>query len=142
MGVYVWGPDAAMVRANRIVGNTELRVAERGNGVSVWNSPGTQVLDNDISAGRDGIFSNTSKHNLFRGNRFRHLRYAVHYMYTNDSEVSDNISEDNDIGYAIMYSHRSEEHTSELQSLMRISYAVFCLKKKIYQKNTTNKSSI
>src|SRR3546814_9554513 len=28
-------------------------------------------------------------------------------------------------------SHRSEEHTSELQSLMRISYAVFCLKTKI-----------
>src|SRR3546814_7151699 len=32
---------------------------------------------------------------------------------------------------------RSEEHTSELQSLMRISYAVFCLKKK---KNTTQKT--
>src|SRR3546814_6890304 len=32
--------------------------------------------------------------------------------------------------------HRSEEHTSELQSLMRISYAVFCLKKK---NNTTTK---
>src|SRR3546814_4203267 len=29
-----------------------------------------------------------------------------------------------------MFAHRSEEHTSELQSLMRISYAVFCLKKK------------
>src|SRR3546814_5287983 len=29
---------------------------------------------------------------------------------------------------------RSEEHTSELQSLMRISYAVFCLKKKNYYK--------
>src|SRR3546814_5605901 len=28
------------------------------------------------------------------------------------------------------FTHRSEEHTSELQSLMRISYAVFCLKKK------------
>src|SRR3546814_6883908 len=28
------------------------------------------------------------------------------------------------------FEHRSEEHTSELQSLMRISYAVFCLKKK------------
>src|SRR3546814_6319008 len=33
--------------------------------------------------------------------------------------------------------HRSEEHTSELQSLMRISYAVFCLKKK--KDNTENK---
>src|SRR3546814_3539834 len=30
---------------------------------------------------------------------------------------------------------RSEEHTSELQSLMRISYAVFCLKKKKHKKN-------
>src|SRR3546814_5524218 len=30
---------------------------------------------------------------------------------------------------------RSEEHTSELQSLMRISYAVFCLKKKTPNKN-------
>src|SRR3546814_8864091 len=31
---------------------------------------------------------------------------------------------------------RSEEHTSELQSLMRISYAVFCLKKKTYKQIT------
>src|SRR3546814_2296052 len=33
---------------------------------------------------------------------------------------------------------RSEEHTSELQSLMRISYAVFCLKKKTTSNNTQN----
>src|SRR3546814_10553818 len=33
---------------------------------------------------------------------------------------------------------RSEEHTSELQSLMRISYAVFCLKKKKKQKKQHN----
>src|SRR3546814_1338604 len=32
--------------------------------------------------------------------------------------------------------HRSEEHTSELQSLMRTSYAVFCLKQKTRQNNT------
>src|SRR3546814_6798093 len=40
-------------------------------------------------------------------------------------------------GFAVLpYADRSEEHTSELQSLMRISYAVFCLKKKItYNKN-------
>src|SRR3546814_1947687 len=34
---------------------------------------------------------------------------------------------------------RSEEHTSELQSLMRISYAVFCLKKKIQHKQEASK---
>src|SRR3546814_6078989 len=37
---------------------------------------------------------------------------------------------------------RSEEHTSELQSLMRISYAVFCLKKKIINTNATQSNSI
>src|SRR3546814_1164904 len=36
---------------------------------------------------------------------------------------------------------RSEEHTSELQSLMRISYAVFCLKKKIKTKTILSKQS-
>src|SRR3546814_2047924 len=39
----------------------------------------------------------------------------------------------------IAYEGRSEEHTSELQSLMRISYAVFCLKKN--NKHNTTKSS-
>src|SRR3546814_8085736 len=44
------------------------------------------------------------------------------------------------VGPAIL--GRSEEHTSELQSLMRISYAVFCLKKKKQQSHpaTTNTS--
>src|SRR3546814_8200207 len=37
---------------------------------------------------------------------------------------------------------RSEEHTSELQSLMRISYAVFCLKKKKHHKNIITLSCI
>src|SRR3546814_7805206 len=36
-------------------------------------------------------------------------------------------------GDAVLQLSRSEEHTSELQSLMRISYAVFCLKKKTTQ---------
>src|SRR3546814_4087103 len=40
-------------------------------------------------------------------------------------------------GPGLLPAGRSEEHTSELQSLMRISYAVFCLKKtKIYIRNT------
>src|SRR3546814_5494178 len=39
-------------------------------------------------------------------------------------------------GGSVGVSLRSEEHTSELQSLMRISYAVFCLKKKTKQKQT------
>src|SRR3546814_10699163 len=40
-------------------------------------------------------------------------------------------------GGRVDFFDRSEEHTSELQSLMRISYAVFCLKKKITQMTIT-----
>src|SRR3546814_7883037 len=44
--------------------------------------------------------------------------------------------------HIIQESMRSEEHTSELQSLMRISYAVFCLKKKKYNINDDRYSNI
>src|SRR3546814_8157960 len=44
-------------------------------------------------------------------------------------------------GFHVGPRHRSEEHTSELQSLMRISYAVFCLKKK-KNKNTKEYTTI
>src|SRR3546814_4196488 len=40
--------------------------------------------------------------------------------------------------YGLMAPERSEEHTSELQSLMRLSYAVFCLKKKTRLTSPTN----
>src|SRR3546814_4384267 len=43
--------------------------------------------------------------------------------------------------FAVIPLARSEEHTSELQSLMRISYAVFCLKKKKKQKHEQYYSS-
>src|SRR3546814_10228546 len=47
-----------------------------------------------------------------------------------------------DLGHTHGQSTRSEEHTSELQSLMRISYAVFCLKKKKKKNHiTTNEST-
>lgn len=105
IGVYVWGANDVMVRRNDVTGRTDLRVAERGNGIQLWNAPGTQVLENSVRDGRDGIFTTTSKKNVFARNRFERVRFAVHYMYTNDSEVSDNLSVGNHVGYAIMYSN-------------------------------------
>src|SRR3546814_8098087 len=66
----------------------------------------------------------------------RKLTYVRHY---NDLLL---INERNGRVVRVYRNHfRSEEHTSELQSLMRISYAVFCLKKKKKSK-TTKKISI
>lgn len=106
VGIYVHGATDSVVRGNIVNGRRDLRLNDAGNGIHVWNAPGAQVIDNDIRYGRDGIFVISSTKNVFHGNRMRDLRYAVHYMYTNDSEVSDNISIGNHAGFAIMYSDR------------------------------------
>jgi nitrous oxidase accessory protein len=104
IGVYLKGPEGAVVRDNVIVGRRDLRMNERGNGIHLWNTPGSMVTGNEVRWGRDGIFVTTSRDNVFRNNRLRDLRFAVHYMYTNQSEVSGNVSIDNHSGYALMYS--------------------------------------
>ncbi|MCO5158123.1 MAG: nitrous oxide reductase family maturation protein NosD [Aquamicrobium sp.] len=105
-GIYIQGADDALVKDNRIEGISEGRSAEAGNGVHLWNAPGAKVIGNDISKGRDGIATMASKHNVFSGNRFSNMRFAIHYMYTNDSEISGNVSTGNSVGYAIMFSDR------------------------------------
>lgn len=127
IGIYVWGAHDVMVRRNDVVGRTDLRVSERGNGIQLWNAPGTQVLDNSVSDGRDGIFTTTSKKNVFARNRFERVRFAIHYMYTNDSEIADNVSVGNDVGFAIMYSNnltiRNNRSSGDREHGLLLNYA-------------------
>jgi len=106
VGIYIHGARDAIARRNRIVGRVLANLNDSGNGIYVWNAPGAQIVDNDISGGRDGIFTVTSRKNVFRGNRLHGVRFAVHYMYTNDSEVSGNVSLGNHAGFVMMYSDR------------------------------------
>src|SRR3546814_1126131 len=69
----------------------------------------------------DTLFPYTT---LFRSSPVDHHRFLVDQLQPVAAEF---------VGHSFHLLHagfRSEEHTSELQSLMRISYAVFCLKKK------------
>src|SRR3546814_5874477 len=54
------------------------------------------------------------------------LFYTLRHLNLESPETSKKPAQQ----HVIVHNRRSEEHTSELQSLMRISYAVFCLKKK------------
>lgn len=103
-GVDIHGAQDSLVARNVIEGRQDPHMNARGNGVYVWNAPGSEVIGNDIRWGRDGIFVNTSKRNTFSDNLFRDLRFAVHYMYANHTEVSGNVSIGNHLGYAVMFS--------------------------------------
>src|SRR3546814_18504545 len=65
-----------------------------------------------------------------RQTRLRHIVYRLSYDMPSHAASESRVGRG--FQHATRWPHgmRSEEHTSELQSLMRISYAVFCLKKK------------
>src|SRR3546814_7251267 len=70
------------------------------------------------------------------GHRVFDLQPGVHFHEPDAVRLQPiaRVGDEFDCAGAFVIDRRSEEHTSELQSLMRISYAVFCLKKK--KKNT------
>ncbi|MEO1249677.1 MAG: nitrous oxide reductase family maturation protein NosD, partial [Pseudomonadota bacterium] len=105
-GVDIHGGADSLVEGNTIIGGTDRLMNRRGNGVYVWNAPGAKVIGNIIRQGRDGIFVNSSRDNSFLNNRFENLRFAIHYMYADGSDVSGNISIGNHLGYAIMFTTR------------------------------------
>lgn len=107
-GIDIHGGRNATVTGNEIIGTNSPRMNERGNGIYVWNSPGTLLESNIIRYGRDGIFSNASADSIYRGNVMRDLRFAVHFMYTRNTEVSGNISVGNHLGFAIMFSNKAK----------------------------------
>src|SRR3546814_2035878 len=64
------------------------------------------------------------------------LSIAGYYKWAKGTVISAEEPIPSDITITTIRDGRSEEHTSELQSLMRISYAVFCLKKKKNKKQS------
>ncbi|MDQ1816378.1 nitrous oxide reductase family maturation protein NosD [Massilia sp. CCM 9210] len=101
-GVFLDKSDHTILSGNTITGKRDLQSAARGNGIQVYNSAHVDVIDNNISYARDGIYVDLSRHALFRGNKIHHLRYGTHYMNTNHSTWENNESYQNRGGLALM----------------------------------------
>lgn len=101
-GIWMEGLKDGRVLRNVITGRRDLLSAARGNGVQVYNVKGVQVLDNNISYTRDGIYVDVTKDAIFRGNKIHHLRYGTHYMNTDKSTWENNESYLNRGGLALM----------------------------------------
>src|SRR3546814_2647649 len=134
MRISDWSSDVCS--SDLTVGRVE-QLPEKGSfftkTIEIWNAPivVTRGSDDRIQA-----FYNVCAH---RGNqvvlteRGRASRFSCNYhnwVYRNDGSLMGVPDEANFFALDKKKCGRSEEHTSELQSLMRISYAVFCLKNK------------
>src|SRR3546814_5556617 len=104
--------------------------------ISDWSS---DVCSSDLPKGRTNSTRAEILPSAVRASTWRLIRVRARMVSPTCSMISDRLPPT--LAWILMASttqskslapirYRSEEHTSELQSLMRISYAVFCLKKK------------
>lgn len=101
-GIWLEKSDGSRIIHNVIAGKRDLMSAARGNGIEVYNTTNVQIIDNNISYTRDGIYVDLSEHALFRGNKIHHVRYGTHYMNTHHSIWENNESYLNRGGLALM----------------------------------------
>lgn len=107
-GIYLREAHGARVEGNVIVGIREKEPGEKGSGVHVWNTDGFVLERNDIRDARDGFYIQSSPHGVVRGNVARDLRYALHYMFSDDNVFEDNLFASSAAGAVLMYSRRIE----------------------------------
>jgi len=103
-GIYVKAGSYARIEDNLIEGRLDLIEADRGNGVHLWNSVGNLVSGNEIVNARDGIYFSFSDSTEVIDNHIHHVRYGLHYMYSNHNTFKRNLFERNVAGAALMYS--------------------------------------
>ncbi len=103
-GVWIDGASDVVVENNTISGREDVTKPNRGNGVHLWETEGTQIHRNHVSTVRDGVYYSWSTDVHASENVMRDLRYGVHYMYTDDSRLERNVAFDNEVGFALMVS--------------------------------------
>lgn len=101
-GLWIEKANEVQIVNNLITGKRDYQSAQRGNGIQLYNTIGAQIIGNNISFTRDGIYVDVSHHARFQGNRMHHLRYGTHYMNSYFNVWEDNDSYLNRGGLALM----------------------------------------
>jgi len=86
--------------------NCDLVANRRGNGIHLWNCERTEIVGNEISEARDGIYFSFANHTRCERNWIHHVRYGLHYMYSDDNVFTANTFSENAAGAALMFSER------------------------------------
>ncbi len=101
-GIYIKNSPDTVIRGNTVRGK-DVPMPERGDGVRLWYSSGTKILDNKITLIRDLVIW-WSGNTLIKGNIVEEGRYGLHYMSSNHNRFEDNIFRNNFVGGFLMYS--------------------------------------
>ena len=101
-GIWIETVKDVEIRDNLITGKRDFISPRRGNGIQLYNTEGAQIVGNQISFVRDGIYVDVSHHAVFRNNRIHNVRYGTHYMNSHNNIWEGNDSYHNRGGLALM----------------------------------------
>lgn len=105
-GIYSQHSNNCVISGNilRSYAKTELASA---NGIHCWKSDSMQILNNEITGHRDGIYFEFVTNSIIRNNRSHdNLRYGLHFMFSNNDLYEQNRFERNGAGVAVMFSKK------------------------------------
>ena len=103
-GVYVQYGKHCIVKNNTLVafGKEEQQI---GNGIHCWKSDSLQIIHNNITGHRDGIyFEFVTGSVIWRNISTGNIRYGLHFMFSNNDSYFTNTFKNNGAGVAVMYS--------------------------------------
>ena len=103
-GIYLREARGSIVRRSIVTGRPAAREGGRGDGITLYHSPGTLVEDNVITGVRDGIYFSYSDSALVRGNRVERMRFGLHYMFSHENRFERNVFRYGAAGAVIMNS--------------------------------------
>ncbi len=105
----IWNLDGKGIRIenNTIISIKELEKHKRGNCINLTGSQSVRILDNTMNYCRDGIYMELCHDATVVGNSVKNSRYAVHTMWVDRGDFSNNVAHDNLVGLAIMYTDHS-----------------------------------
>ena len=106
-GIWIHTTRDVVVEKNLLHGRTDIvNTSDRGNGVHLFDADGLRIIGNRVVGHRDGVFVSATENSLIAENIVEDLRYGIHYMYSFDNTVRDNICRRNVSGIALMQSSR------------------------------------
>ncbi len=103
-GMWIQRASDVLIKNNTVIGNPQLRSADRGNGIQLSTVKRAYVSYNNVSKTRDGLYIISSQECELRGNTIHDLRYGIHYMYSHNNRVVNNLAYNVRAGYALMSS--------------------------------------
>lgn len=105
-GIYIQSCSQVLIKGNKIIAFSK-EEQQIGNGIHCWKSDSLQIIANDISGNRDGIYFEFVTHSVvWRNISVDNIRYGLHFMFSHDDAYFTNIFRNNGAGVAVMFTKR------------------------------------